>query len=83
MEPTRLLCPWDFSGKNTGAGCHCLLEPASPPFASEFFTTEAPGKPQSEILLIMEYCHQQLYILPKCTELSIVEQEAFANRSLL
>ena len=21
----RLLCPWDFSGKNTGMGCHFLL----------------------------------------------------------
>ena len=24
MEPTRLLCPWDFPGKNTGADCHFL-----------------------------------------------------------
>ena len=23
--PTRLLCPWDFPGKNTGADCHSLL----------------------------------------------------------
>ena len=23
--PTRLLCPWDFPGKNTGVGCHFLL----------------------------------------------------------
>ena len=22
----RLLCPWDFPGKNTGAGCHFLLQ---------------------------------------------------------
>ena len=21
-QPTRLLCPWDSSGKNTGVGCH-------------------------------------------------------------
>ena len=21
-----LLCPWDFSAKNTGVGCHCLLQ---------------------------------------------------------
>ena len=21
----RLLCPWDFPGKSTGVGCHCLL----------------------------------------------------------
>ena len=22
----RLLCPWDFPGKSTGVGCHCLLQ---------------------------------------------------------
>ena len=25
MQPTRLLCPWDFPGKNIGVGCHFLL----------------------------------------------------------
>ena len=25
-QPTRLLCPWDSPGKNTGMGCHCLLQ---------------------------------------------------------
>ena len=25
LEPTGLLCPWDFPGKSTGVGCHCLL----------------------------------------------------------
>ena len=27
LQPTRLLCPWDFLGKSTGVGCHCLLQP--------------------------------------------------------
>ena len=22
LQPTRLLCPWDFPGKSTGVGCH-------------------------------------------------------------
>ena len=26
LQPTRLLCPWDFPGKNTGGGCHALLQ---------------------------------------------------------
>ena len=25
-QPTRLLCPWDCPGKNTGVGCHFLLQ---------------------------------------------------------
>ena len=25
LQPTRLLRPWDFLGKSTGVGCHCLL----------------------------------------------------------
>ena len=25
-EPTRLPCPWDSPGKNTGVGCHFLLQ---------------------------------------------------------
>ena len=25
QQPTRLLCPQDSPGKNTGVGCHCLL----------------------------------------------------------
>ena len=26
LQSARLLCPWDFSGKNTGVGCHFLLQ---------------------------------------------------------
>ena len=26
LWPTRLLCPWDSPDKNTGAGCHALLQ---------------------------------------------------------
>ena len=25
-QPTRLLCPWDSPGKNTGVGCHFLFQ---------------------------------------------------------
>ena len=59
LEPTRLLHPWDFSGKSTGVGCHFLLlglfltrwiklmSPVSPALAGGFFyhwaTWKAPG----------------------------------------
>ena len=26
LQPTRLLCPWDSPSKNTGVGCHFLLQ---------------------------------------------------------
>ena len=26
LQPTRVLCPWNFPGKNTGVGCHFLLQ---------------------------------------------------------
>ena len=26
LQPARLLCPWDFSEKNIGVGCHILLQ---------------------------------------------------------
>ena len=29
LQPSRLLRPWDFPGKSTGVGCHCLLRTSS------------------------------------------------------
>ena len=29
LQPTRPLRPWDFPGKSTGVGCHCLLRRSS------------------------------------------------------
>ena len=26
LKPIRLLCPWDFPGKNTGVSCHTILQ---------------------------------------------------------
>ena len=26
LQASRLLCPWNFPGKNMGAGCHFLLQ---------------------------------------------------------
>ena len=56
----RLLCPWDYPGKNTGVGCYFLLQgifliqglnlhlPCLLHWQVDFFfffTTELPGKP--------------------------------------
>ena len=48
LWPARLLCPWDFPVRNTGVGCHFLLQ--------EIFPTQGlnPGLP---------HCRQMLYHL--------------------
>ena len=47
---TRLLCPRNSPGKNTGVGSHFLLQSTFPTeglnLAGRFFTTEPPGKPK-------------------------------------
>jgi len=61
LYPARLLCPWDFPGKNTGVGCHIPspgdlpdpgIKPTSPALVSGFFTTEPLGKPTMEYSII-------------------------------
>ena len=52
LQPARLLCPWTSPGKNTGVGCHSLLqdlpdpgiEPRSPALQADCLPLEPPGK---------------------------------------
>ena len=49
LESTRLLCTWNFPGKNTGMGCHFLLQ--------QIFLTQG-----SDLhLLCLLHCRQILY----------------------
>ena len=45
LQPARLLCPWDSPDKNTGVGCHTLLQ--------EIFPTQRsnPGLPHCRHIL--------------------------------
>ena len=57
LQPTRLFCPWDFSGKNTRVDCHFLLQGVFPTQGSNlhllcllhfrwiFLSAEPSGKP--------------------------------------
>ena len=48
LQSSRLLCPWDFLGKNTRVGCHFLLQ--------GIFPTQ-------ELNLGLLHCRQILYQL--------------------
>ena len=48
LQPTRLLCPWDFPGKDTEVGCHFLLQ--------GIFPTQGPNPG-------LLHCRQILYQL--------------------
>ena len=48
LQPTRLLCPWDSPSKNTGVGCHSLLQGIFPTLG---------------LNLSLPYCRQILYHL--------------------
>ena len=72
LQPTRLLCLWDFPGKSTGVGCHCLLQ--------RIFLTQGsnPGLP---------HCRQMLYHLshqggPYKLNLPLTWSVAAINKSL-
>ena len=48
LQPTRLLHPWDFPGKSTGVGCHCLLQNNTlEGISSRIIETEEPGRLQA------------------------------------
>ena len=55
LWPTRLLCPWDSPGKNTGVGCHFLLQGMFPTQGSnpgllhcrQSLLSEPPGEPST------------------------------------
>ena len=60
LWPARLLCPWDFPGKNTGMGCHFLpqgifltqgsnpgIKPRSPVLQADSLPSDPPRKPCS------------------------------------
>ena len=48
LGPTRLLCPWDFSHKNTGEGCHFLLQRLFPSQGSKHCLLEDSLPPSNQ-----------------------------------
>ena len=69
-----MVCPWDSPGKNTGVGCHSLLQgnlpnpgikPRSPALQADSLPSEPPGKPlinggKGSYSDYMEFCLPEL-----------------------
>ena len=51
LQPTRPLCPWDSPGKNTGVGCHVILQGIFPIKGSNkrFLHWQADSSPLSHL----------------------------------
>ena len=63
LQPTRLLCPWNFPGKNTGASCH---------FLPQIFLTQGLN-PRLLCLLQWQACSlpaEPLHVIMCCVVLS-------------
>ena len=59
----RLLCPWDFPGKNTGVGCHLLLQGNFVTQGSNAgLLLESPGKPS----LLFNSPQRRSQVKPSC-----------------
>ena len=88
LQPTRLLCPGDFPGKNTGVDCHALLQEifptqgwthvlSLPALAGRFFTTSATWEAPEVLTLVGWY---KAFIVPEPDyQLSV----SFSDTSLL
>ena len=67
LQPSRLLCPWDSSGKNTREGCHALLQgifltqESNPHFlpCRQIFYLWATGGTPLEIKGLQFYTHER------------------------
>ena len=81
LQPARLLCPWNSPGKNTGLGCHALLQGdlpnpgikptplTSPALAGEFFTTGATWEAH---ICVYIYTHMLCLCVCACCDLETI-----------
>ena len=66
LQPTRLLCPWDFPGKNTGVGYHFLLQ--------GIFLTQGLNQSVLHYRQILYYCTTDA-VAPTKTQVRLAGEE--------
>ena len=60
LQPTRMFRPWDFPGKSTGVGCHCLLQTKhcqTRALIRDIYSTTCEG-------VVSHFNHVQLFVTP-------------------
>ena len=74
LQPPRFLRPWDFPGKSTGVGCHCLLRFKYYLAIKENKTmTFAATWIDLEILILSEVSHKEKN---KCKKAKLLSEQA-------
>ena len=91
LQPARLLCPWDSSAKNTGVGCHALLQgtfqtQGSNPCLLCFLHWQASSLPLvllSIIIMFVRITHDGMYVgcICKATLVLILNKKGMATHS--
>ena len=66
LQPARLLYPWDSPGKNTGVGCHALLQGIFPTQGSN------PG--------LLHWQVGSLLLVPPGKPIKVTEMDKIENR---
>ena len=82
--PGSSFCPWNFPGRNTGLGCHVLLQGlpnpgikpvslVSPALAGELFTASATWEVRIRCLYAyhLNTCVRMIITLPQCVILYV------------
>ena len=75
LQPSRLLCPWNFPGKNTGTDCHFFLQGIFPTQGSnphllcllcwlvDSLPLAPPGRPQRFLHVVTkDSCNQRSHV---------------------
>ena len=72
LQPTRLLCSWDFPGKNTRVGCHFLLQ--------EIFLTQGSNQ---HPLYLLHWQEDSLLLVPHRKPMYVYEVKVLVLQSCL
>ena len=87
LKPARLLCPWDSLGKNTGGGCHAILQGIFPTQGSNpsllhllycwvgYLPLVPPGKPHLKVSNCQQPSHGLTHAGPSLTRMRLQQRE--------